>query len=95
MKRRELSDDVVDETEADPARTVELLSGFNVGEYWQTTFTVRQPRNPQDTRALMSYIEDLKRAGLDIGKGDCQFGYKMPLPGKDAYQRTLQIFRRK
>ena len=33
--------------------------------------------------------------GLDIGKGDAEFGYKMPLPKRDANSRYLQIFRRR
>ena len=97
MKRRELSDDILDATEPSPSQAVELLSQFNVGEYWETTFSV--PRNPQDTAAMMRYIAMLKEAGLDIGKGDCQFGYKMPIPDKDEYAkhqvRSLQIFKRR
>ena len=38
------------------------------------------------------YIESLKESGLDIGKGDCEYGFKMPLAhGK---RRELIIFRR-
>ena len=41
------------------------------------------------------YIETLKQEGLDIGKGDAQFGYKMPIPEKDRSIRYLQVFRRR
>ena len=93
MKRRELSDDIIEATDSTLSETVELLGRFNVGEYWEKPFHV--PNNPQDTTAIMRYIGRLKQEGLDIGKGDSQFGYKMPLPQKDTSTRYIQIFRRK
>ena len=99
MKRRELSDDIIDIIEAEeatPSNIVELLGKFNVGEYCEIPF--RMPNNLQNTTAMMRYVERLKQNGLDIGKGDSQFGYKMPLPEKDLLligTRYLQIFRRR
>ncbi len=61
MKRRELSDDVVEALEANPSETVELLKRFNVDEYWEKPFHV--PNNPQDTTAMMRYIGRLKQEG--------------------------------
>ncbi|MEX2017354.1 MAG: hypothetical protein WD876_02680 [Candidatus Pacearchaeota archaeon] len=36
-------------------------------------------------------IENLRKEGLDIGKGDCQYGWKMPTKKR---KRELRIFRR-
>lgn len=93
MKRRELSDEVIEATEATTSEIVELLGRFNVGEYWERSFHV--PNNPHDTTGMIRYIDRLRQRGLDIGKGDSQFGYKMPIPEKDASTRYLQIFRRR
>jgi hypothetical protein len=38
-----------------------------------------------------SVIENLRKQGLDIGKGNCEYGWKMPLINK---KRELRIFRR-
>lgn len=93
MRRRELSDNIIEATEATASEAVELLGSFNVGECWEKPFNVSQ--NPPDTATMMKYINRLKQEGLDIGKGDSKFGYKMPLPEKDISIRYLQIFRRK
>lgn len=40
-------------------------------------------------------IKKLKDAGLDIGKGNAEYGYKMPLPEKDKPpHRRLLIYKR-
>jgi hypothetical protein len=38
-------------------------------------------------------IESLKENGLDIGKGNCQYGYRMPIPKKGEGKKLI-IFRR-
>ena len=93
MIKRELSDDVIEALESTTSEVVELLGRFSVGEYWEKPFHV--PKNPDDTAQMMRYVALLKQSGLDIGKGDSQFGYKMPLPEKDKSIRYLQIFRRR
>lgn len=95
MIKRELSDDIVEAIEADAQETVTLLGRFNVGEYWEKDFHFRERDNPQNTTRLMNYVKRLRQEGLDIGDGESQFGYKMPLPKKYATQRVLQIFRRR
>jgi len=42
---------------------------------------------------LNKAIKRLKEKGLDIGKDNCEYGYKMPLP-KEGELKTLIIFRR-
>jgi hypothetical protein len=93
MKKRELSDDIIEATESTLAETVELLDKFNVGEYWEKSFYMLN--NPQDTTTMMKYVKMLRQEGLDVGRGESQFGYKMPLPEKGTNTRYLQIFRRK
>ena len=43
---------------------------------------------------LESKLREYQRAGLDVGKGDCEFGYRMPLPNCEDNNRELIIFRR-
>ncbi len=38
-----------------------------------------------------SIIENLRKKGLNIGKGNCEYGWKMPIINK---KRELRIFRR-
>jgi len=40
-----------------------------------------------------SEIESLKENGLDIGKGNSQYGYRMPIPKKGEGKKLI-IFRR-
>ena len=47
-----------------------------------------------DIRKLNSIIENLREKGLDVGKGNCEYGYKMPLPTKKEEPRKLIVFRR-
>lgn len=47
------------------------------------------------TNYFDKYLEELRYLGLDIGKGECQYGYKMPLPEKREEKRELIIFRRR
>jgi hypothetical protein len=53
-------------------------------------------------KQLQKRIENLKEEGLDIGKGNCMYGYKFPLPERKVKlecrevepRRELIIFRR-
>ena len=47
------------------------------------------------TNYFDKYLNELRLLGLDIGKGECEYGYKMPLPEKGEDRRKLIIFRRK
>lgn len=79
------------ETEGTPEEVVEWLQQ-NVnqsGQYWIRNFLKK------DFPRINSYIESLRRAGLEIGKGNAQYGYRLPLPTPYSPFRELQIFRRK
>lgn len=58
-------------------------------------FYRRSYRSDTGTGKMQAYVDELQRAGLDIGKGDAEFGYRMPLPAKDQDMRDLIIFRRR
>lgn len=45
-------------------------------------------------KQLQRRIENLKEEGLDIGKGNCMYGYRLPLPKRLTDKRELIIFRR-
>ena len=57
--------------------------------------TSNQSINNRTPSAMQLYIDTLKELGLDIGKRDSEFGYKMPLPEKYDVSRNLIIFRRR
>lgn len=66
---------------------------FKVEESWRKTFRIKD--DPRDTRDMNKYIEALRDAGLDIGTGDAEFGFRMPLPEREGVYRSLLIFRRR
>jgi hypothetical protein len=68
----------------------ELLQKLKPGEFYKETI----PKGINELKAMERYIKGLQGAGLDIGKGDAAFGYKMPLPEKNKVGRDLIIFRR-
>lgn len=49
----------------------------------------------RDVKTFERRVEILKEVGLDIGKGENKYGYKMPLPQEDSALRELIVFRRK
>ena len=60
----------------------------------QDFYKISYPTNQGATR-MQAYVDGLQRAGLDVGKGDAEFGYRMPLPEKGQTMRDLIIFRRR
>lgn len=51
--------------------------------------------NANAIKYFENYLAKLKSIGLEIGKGESEYGYKMPLPKKGDDIRKLIIFRRK
>ncbi len=92
MKKHPLPDNILEVIDASPREIVEYLKGFDIGEYWEKAFSYK---NLQDTTPMQRYIELLRQEGLDIGKGNAEFGYRMPLPEKGKGVRILRIFRRR
>ena len=77
--------------EGEPEDRAEILRTLQPNEY-MAVYTVPASRG---TQPLQSYLENLKRAGLDVGKGDAEYGFKMPVPEKDAPFRKLIVFKRR
>ena len=69
---------------------VPRLEQFKADEFYRKAYPVKM-----GAPLMQRFINSLKEAGLDIGKGDSTFGYNMPLPPKKALERDLIIFRRK
>jgi hypothetical protein len=93
MKVRNLSDDITKTMDATTDEVVVLLSEFKKDECWEASFDVLG--DLQNTSRMINYISLLKKSGLDIGKGECTFGYSMPLPNLNDNYRKLIIYRRK
>ncbi|MEK6906506.1 MAG: hypothetical protein AABW81_02700, partial [Nanoarchaeota archaeon] len=70
---------------------VNLIKRLKHKEYIET---ISLPSSETNTTKFSKYIEELKDYGLDIGKGDSEYGYKMLLPEKGESFRKLIIFRR-
>jgi len=43
---------------------------------------------------MRRFVVSLREEGLDIGKKDSKYGYRMPLPKRDHDFRVLEIYRR-
>lgn len=76
---------------------VDVLRRLKPGQYVVVTrkLAVHLDDNIMDTRYFQNYIEALRRRGFDIGKGDAEYGYKMPVPKSGSSSRDLTVFRRK
>ena len=78
-----------------PKGYAEVLQRLNAGEYLPIPIIFQpQSMSIRDTRSIQSYVTSLNRLGLDIGKGDSEYGFKMPLPENGRNYRELVIFRR-
>jgi len=52
------------------------------------------PASQKNIGPFEKYIDELVYLGLDVGKGNAEYGFKMPLPKKGDLERGLIIFRR-
>ncbi len=86
------SDDNVFILDDGPARDIaELLNEkLETNKFYSKTFR----DSPNVVNIMNNYIRGLKEGGLDIGKGDAEFGYQMPLELTEYQRRELRIFRR-
>lgn len=87
-----LEDSLIMNESEDIRDKADILKKINPGEYL-TIATLDS--SATDTRQFQIAINRLIDAGFDIGKGDAQYGFKMPLPNKNDIYRKLIIFRRK
>ena len=52
------------------------------------------PAKHTDTSTFQRVLEGLRMEGVDVGKGSCEYGYRMPLPENGDLHRYLIVFRR-
>jgi len=52
------------------------------------------PSKETNTKPFFDYIESLKEIGLDIDKGNAEYGFNMPWAQNGKKERELIIFRR-
>jgi hypothetical protein len=69
-----------------------ILKKMNVKNYIVARML---PAKELNVNSFQEYIGTLKSRGIDIGKGESEYGYKMLLPKKEESYRELIIFRRK
>jgi len=68
-----------------------ILKNLKIGEY----FAVKKISTNQNPILLNECLDVLRKMGHDIGKGNVEYGYKMPLPEKGESYRKLIVFRRR
>ena len=78
--------------EGDVRDKMDILKKINPGEYLVIN---TMDSGKTDTKSFQETIYQLREMGLDIGRGDSQYGFKMPIPNKKDTHRKLTIFRRK
>lgn len=86
------SEDFLNSTEGGIGGAIIILKKMNPNQYFIASTIPAKIRN---VNTFDNYVNKLKSLGLDIGKGNCEYGYKMPLPEKEKSKRELIIFRRK
>ncbi|MCD4759829.1 hypothetical protein K8R33_02995 [archaeon] len=71
---------------------IEVYQRFLPGQFYVRSFEIRS--DIPTTNIMKAHLEILRGWGLDVEKGDAEFGYKMPLPEKGVNYRDLIIFKR-
>ena len=97
MKRVRIEDLVEDMffewMEADLSERAEVIKKLKPGKYIPFATLPAYEKNTSKFNNIVNYLK--KEGELDIGKGDAEFGYTMPLPEKEERFRELRIFRRR
>lgn len=85
-------EDSLEFDEGDIRVKADILRKISPGEY-----LVIHTMNSRitNTKPFQETINQLIEMGFEIGKGDAQYGFKMPIPYKKDIHRKLIIFRRK
>lgn len=74
---------------------IEILNRLKVGEFLVIMREITDQERLLDTTYFQNYVTYLHRIGVEIGKGDAEYGFKMPLPENGQAYRELIIFRRR
>jgi hypothetical protein len=73
-------------------RDIKILKRLEKDNYFRIK---KLPAREKNITPFLEYIELLKNFNLDIGKGECEYGYQMPLVEKGKPYRYLKIFKRR
>ena len=84
-------DDIVALFEGDIEEHMELLRRLEPGEY----LDIKGFNTGKGSEAPIAYVGRLREDGLDIGRGNAEYGFKIPVPGKHDIHRILRVFRRR
>lgn len=76
---------------------VKILKKLNLNQYFPVAEmnTADETIDIRDTRYFQEVITSLNEIGFDVGRGDAEYGFKMPPLKKGETKRELQIFRRR
>lgn len=77
------NEDILDWVEGD---RIEILKKLKPNQY------IKYDKINLDELNLI--LNKFRENGLNIGKGNCEYGYRMPLPQNGIKERELIIFRR-
>jgi len=88
---RSLTDkEQLDLLEGDLGDHVRVYEALLPGEFHDRSFRLE----PRAQGRIQGYVQALQEGGLDLGKGNASFGYKMQLPETDTGFVYVRIFRR-
>lgn len=90
--RRELTSQEIEELALfGESSAAEIVRSLEVGQ----EVLIYSTHISHPTSRLEQYLQSLRNEGLDIGRGEAKYGFKMPIPDKKARGRDLFVFRRK
>jgi hypothetical protein len=85
------SDQIITWIEGSIEEKVKILGHLKPNQY----MSLNGSNDSYCVRKFNGIIDGLRHTGLDVGRGEASYGYKMPLPKNGEIKRKLVIFRRK
>lgn len=89
VRRRE---DIINWLEGETEDIINIIKRLQIGQGIVVETISAEMKN---TKRFDKYLDKLRVYGLDVNKGDAEYGFKMPLPKKYDSYRELIIFRRR
>ena len=94
VRIEDLVEEIVwDWMEADLSERAEIVKKLKPGQYIPFMNLPADENNTSKFNQVINYLKE--KCEVDIGKGNVEFGYKMPLTKKEETFRELRIFRRR
>lgn len=75
---------------------IKILRKMSPNQYFivRTIWPEIEVDDLRNTNGFQRYLEKLREHGLDVGRGEAEYGFKMPLPKNGELKRKLIVFRR-